>query len=173
MARTRRPGSLITIQRSRALNRRCSRPLCSSQHTIGAPLSLRPMVGSLPRPEVTPPDLAVRRRSLRTQQRAHQNPLVAFGVPDPERVVLTGGDRRVLNRRCSTLELTTPTRSAGKWLWPAPGTGTRQMLLRKEVIQPHLPVRLPCYDLVLIASPTFDGSLHKGWATGFGCYRLS
>ena len=33
-----------------------------------------------------------------------------------------------------------------------------QMLLRKEVIQPHLPVRLPCYDLVLITSPTFDGS---------------
>jgi hypothetical protein len=33
------------------------------------------------------------------------------------------------------------------------------VLLRKEVIQPHLPVRLPCYDLVLIASPTFDGSL--------------
>ena|SRR5579884_1985897 len=31
-------------------------------------------------------------------------------------------------------------------------------LLRKEVIQPHLPVRLPCYDFVLIASPTFDGS---------------
>ena len=34
-------------------------------------------------------------------------------------------------------------------------------LLRKEVIQPHLPVRLPCYDLVLITSPTFDGSLQK------------
>ena len=33
------------------------------------------------------------------------------------------------------------------------------MLLRKEVIQPHLPVRLPCYDLVLITDPTFDGSL--------------
>jgi hypothetical protein len=49
----------------------------------------------------------------------------------------------------------------------------RRLLLRKEVIQPHLPVRLPCYDLVLIANPTFDGSLHKGWATGFGCYRLS
>ncbi len=31
-------------------------------------------------------------------------------------------------------------------------------LLRKEVIQPHLPVRLPCYDFVLIASPTFDHS---------------
>jgi hypothetical protein len=49
----------------------------------------------------------------------------------------------------------------------------RQVLLRKEVIQPHLPVRLPCYDFVPIADPTFDGSLHKGWATGFGCYRLS
>jgi hypothetical protein len=35
-------------------------------------------------------------------------------------------------------------------------------LLRKEVIQPHLPVRLPCYDFVLIAGPTFDGSLPKG-----------
>ena len=46
-------------------------------------------------------------------------------------------------------------------------------LPRKEVIQPHLPVRLPCYDLVLITDPTFDGSPHKGWATGFGCYRLS
>ena len=33
---------------------------------------------------------------------------------------------------------------------------------RKEVFQPHLPVRLPCYDLVPIASPTFDGSPHKG-----------
>jgi hypothetical protein len=49
----------------------------------------------------------------------------------------------------------------------------RVALLRKEVIQPHLPVRLPCYDFVPIADPTFDGSLPKGWATGFGCCRLS
>ena len=39
---------------------------------------------------------------------------------------------------------------------------TRQLLLRKEVIQPHLPVRLPCYDFVPIANPTFDGSLPYG-----------
>jgi hypothetical protein len=32
-------------------------------------------------------------------------------------------------------------------------------LPRKEVIQPHLPVRLPCYDFTPIMSPTFDGSL--------------
>ncbi len=37
-----------------------------------------------------------------------------------------------------------------------------EVLLRKEVIQPHLPVRLPCYDLVPIAGPTFDGSLPQG-----------
>ena len=37
----------------------------------------------------------------------------------------------------------------------------KEVFLRKEVIQPHLPVRLPCYDLVLITSPTFDGSPQK------------
>ena len=37
-----------------------------------------------------------------------------------------------------------------------------QVLLRKEVIQPHLPVRLPCYDFVPIADPTFDSSLSCG-----------
>ena len=36
--------------------------------------------------------------------------------------------------------------------WPFP---------RKEVIQPHLPVRLPCYDFTPIIDPTFDGSLLK------------
>ena len=30
------------------------------------------------------------------------------------------------------------------------------VLLRKEVIQPHLPVRLPCYDFVPITDPTLD-----------------
>jgi hypothetical protein len=35
----------------------------------------------------------------------------------------------------------------------------RQELPRKEVIQPHLPVRLPCYDFVPIAGPTLDGCL--------------
>ena len=33
-----------------------------------------------------------------------------------------------------------------------------QVLLRKEVIQPHLPVRLPCYDFVPIAGSALDGS---------------
>ena len=33
-----------------------------------------------------------------------------------------------------------------------------QLLPRKEVIQAHLPVHLPCYDFVPVTSPTFDGS---------------
>ena len=34
--------------------------------------------------------------------------------------------------------------------------------LRKEVIQPHLPIRLPCYDFTLVIDLTFDSSLLKG-----------
>src|SRR5699024_7595973 len=33
--------------------------------------------------------------------------------------------------------------------------------LRKEVIQPHLPIRLPCYDFTPIIGPTFGGWLPK------------
>jgi hypothetical protein len=35
---------------------------------------------------------------------------------------------------------------------------------RKEVIQPQLPLRLPCYDFTPIIDPTFDGCLPKGLA---------
>ncbi len=34
--------------------------------------------------------------------------------------------------------------------------GSRINTLRKEVIQPHVPVRLPCYDFTPIISPTFN-----------------
>ncbi len=33
------------------------------------------------------------------------------------------------------------------------------LLLRKEVIQPHLPVRLPCYDFTPVTSTALGGSL--------------
>ena len=41
---------------------------------------------------------------------------------------------------------------------PHPQKHNQRKPLRKEVIQPHLPVRLPCYDFVPIANPTFDHS---------------
>ena len=33
------------------------------------------------------------------------------------------------------------------------------LLPRKEVIQPQLPLRLPCYDFVPVTGPTFDSCL--------------
>ena len=35
---------------------------------------------------------------------------------------------------------------------------SRSILLRKEVIQPHVPVRLPCYDFTLLTGHTLGGS---------------
>ena len=45
-------------------------------------------------------------------------------------------------------------------------------LPRKEVIQPHLPVRLPCYDFTPLTLHTFGASPLGGWAGDFGCRRL-
>ena len=38
---------------------------------------------------------------------------------------------------------------------------TCSSFLRKEVIQPHLPIRLPCYDFTPVIGSTFDCSLPK------------
>ena len=40
--------------------------------------------------------------------------------------------------------------------------GTCSCLPRKEVIQPHLPVRLPCYDFTPLTLHTFDASAPRG-----------
>ena len=40
--------------------------------------------------------------------------------------------------------------------------GTLDILLRKEVIQPHFPVRLPCYDFIPLTKHTFGTSLPCG-----------
>ena len=55
-------------------------------------------------------------------------------------------------------DMTCPTR--------LPGRGS--IILRKEVIQPQVPLRLPCYDLVPIRKSIFGG-----FDTDFGCPSLS
>jgi hypothetical protein len=45
----------------------------------------------------------------------------------------------------------------------APGVRAPE-IPRKEVIQPQLPLRLPCYDFTPITDPTFDGCLPCGLA---------
>ena len=60
-------------------------------------------------------------------------------------------------------------------------TPTDCLSLRKEVIQPHLPVRLPCYDFTPLTKRAFDtaplavglaasGALHSDGVTG-GVYK--
>ena len=39
---------------------------------------------------------------------------------------------------------------------------SKRSILRKEVIQPHLPIRLPCYDFTPIIHPTFGGWFPQG-----------
>ena len=47
------------------------------------------------------------------------------------------------------------------------------LLPRKEVIQPHLPIRLPCYDFTPVIDLTFDSSLFtvKPLASGAPNFR--
>ena len=77
----------------------------------------------------------------------------------PDSSTRTNGRCRPESHQCLRQLSTPPTHSVGAGPWT---TFAARMLLRKEVIQPHLPVRLPCYDFVPIASPTFDGSLPYG-----------
>ena len=163
---------------------RCSRPLCSSQGAGGPGLGVPRLprhcrCGSRPdrsiRDRTSAPATArerrgrrseslrrspcrARARSLRTQQRAWAAP-----APSPRshrRAGCTGG----VASSDGLLVSVPPVSSAPRANVSSAGldrTGVvpaGQVLLRKEVIQPHLPVRLPCYDFVPIADPTFDSS---------------
>ena len=47
---------------------------------------------------------------------------------------------------------------------PPPALRALPSDLRKEVIQPQVPLRLPCYDFTPVADPTVDGCLPCGLA---------
>ncbi len=101
-------------------------------------------------------------RSLRTQQRARPGRTSDSTFHAAEATVLAGQSDRS-DRITSAPLMSWPPKNVRLGC----GSGrvaeaARQLLLRKEVIQPHLPVRLPCYDFVPIAGPTFDGSLPEG-----------
>ena len=67
------------------------------------------------------------------------------------------------SRTRSTLGNRSSVSSGAEWRRSALETAAPILELpRKEVIQPHLPVRLPCYDFTPVTSPTFDGSLPEG-----------
>ena len=134
--------------------KRCSHPLCNTQHTTtprtphnhhhthtrGCVRRSRAGSGTRknnpPTGKVSSQDPTVRRDSSTTS-----------GIHVPPSHTHHNMHRKVWN-----LQEGNPRRHAAGL---PPHTGK---LLRKEVIQPHLPVRLPCYDFVPIAGPTFDHS---------------
>ena len=169
-------------------NKRCSRPLYNSQRPHEPPPDTTSDGAGERSPQRTQQNSRKREpgRPLRTQQRAAD--------PGPRNNVTTRPDCLVFPLFLeqpppipeNTAGRTCKLRGGTEALHPHHHACTEQSpvdtpagkcsvkLLRKEVIQPHLPVRLPCYDFVPIASPTFDRSPQQaGWATGFGCYRLS
>ena len=105
------------------------------------------------------------RRSLKTQQ--HAGPCAAASACRPQvaREGAPGGHPARLgrharpDRRMPSASVASPRRAIALRALHDRGT---VVLPRKEVIQPQLPLRLPCYDFTPVTSPTFDGSLPCG-----------
>jgi hypothetical protein len=133
------PLALCSLERTR-----CSCLLCSSQGARqthrGTPQSSTRAASSKSRNHPQTPSKRKRRQIRRRDRRGRQTyDLVALdGEPTSAPTRCPGTGRSDDHQR----------------VWNG--------LLRKEVIQPHLPVRLPCYDFTPITDPTFDGSLPKG-----------
>ena len=128
----------------------CSQPLYKSQtthHTQPTPTTTT--AGRLRRHP--PPN----NRAADAHTVLNVNPTVCSSIttfmPNPKRTHTHHPTLRAVNTCEHKKTTTTPT--TGAMIVPHK-TG----LPRKEVIQPHLPVRLPCYDFVPIANPTFDHS---------------
>ena len=128
-------------------------------------------VRAVPSPPPAPPatEKALRLVAARRRHPVPQDPTACMcRLTPPERSRPEGRTSSRFDPRhpikCSTHELPAETFALIRVL----EARRLQMLLRKEVIQPHLPVRLPCYDFVPIANPTFDHSPHHRWWLGHG-----
>ena len=60
------------------------------------------------------------------------------------------GQEPVMSDRCSCAEALTHISKANF----VPSCDSNQFILRKEVIHPQVPLRLPCYDFTPVADPT-------------------
>jgi hypothetical protein len=95
------------------------------------------------------------RRSLKTQQHARARARRYASLARP-------GSVDVLGRAVGNRPIPSPARRLRVRGRRRAVRAPVLVLPRKEVIQPHLPVRLPCYDFTPVTSPTFDGSLPCG-----------
>jgi hypothetical protein len=107
------------------------------------------------------------RRSLKAQQ--HAGGLDAASAPSAR---VGRGSTKTAARQSGSVDMLGPVCSVAARAHLRPeglheierplGPGHCYVLPRKEVIQPQLPLRLPCYDFTPVTSPTFDGSLPCG-----------
>ena len=148
-----KPGEIAIKQAGQKILH-CSRPLSSSQTTT--------------RPDRTRP--AARRptasRQGHPENRTHPKRMrVAVREPKSIPIPLPAGPKRNPRSQRSLPHQhahAKPGTIPDAWATRRTPDRRPEKLRRKEVIQPHLPVRLPCYDLVPITSLTLDGSIHKG-----------
>src|SRR5690606_1049381 len=80
-----------------------------------------------------------------------------------------------LNPNCQKIQIRARERAMRSILKPPFRTpkGAYSARSRKEVIQPQVPLRLPCYDFAPVIELAFDRCLlRRGWPTGFGRSRL-
>ena len=132
----------------------CSRPLSSSQTTTH-PDRTRPAARKA---DGVPPGASGKPHAPKTD---------AGGGPGTQKHIRTTPRRPPREPAKPTISSTParphePETIPGAWATRRTPDRRPEKLRRKEVIQPHLPVRLPCYDLVPITSLTLDGSIHKG-----------
>ena len=147
------PGEIAIKQTGQKILH-CSRPLSSSQTTT-RPDRTRPAARKA---DGVPPGAsgkphATKRRGWRSgnpKAYPHHSP------PAPK------GTREANDLFHTSTPTPKPGTIPGAWATRRTPDRRPEKLRRKEVIQPHLPVRLPCYDLVPITSLTLDGSIHKG-----------
>ena len=142
-------GEIAISKKKRSFSFSCSRPLSSSQtttrHTIRPATDREP---GLPRMGIEPrhrKPVGWRSGSPKAypyhSRTARRNPIQAHD--------LFHTSIHTIRHDCHAI------------VWHTLSKNMDCILRRKEVIQPHLPVRLPCYDLVPITSLTLDGSPQK------------
>ena len=131
----------------------CSRPLSSSQTTTH-PDRTRPAARKA---DGVPPGASGKPHATKRRGWRSGNPK-AYPYRSPQGPKDPRSQRSLPHQHAHTNPGTIP----GAWATRRTPDRRPEKLRRKEVIQPHLPVRLPCYDLVPITSLTLDGSIHKG-----------
>ena len=147
------PGEIAIKQAGQKILH-CSRPLSSSQTTT-RPDRTRPAARKA---DGVPPGASGKPHAPKTD---------AGGGPGTQKHTHTTPRRPPREPAKPTISSTParphePETIPGAWATRRTPDRRPEKLRRKEVIQPHLPVRLPCYDLVPITSLTLDGSIHKG-----------